>query len=304
MAHSTDMAPYLSLGDQLRLKITLPAVGIQIAIGKLLGALDDKIELNRRMNETLEAMARAIFKDWFVDFGPTRAKMEGRAPYLAPDIWALFPDRLDDEGKPTGWKTKPFLELASLLSGGTPKTDRTDFWGGGIAWASAKDVSQCGEIFLFDTERSITDAGLNGSATRLIPANSTVVVARGATTGRFCMFGLEMAMNQTCYALKSKSGHDFWTNCAFAQLVESLVHAAHGSVFDTITTSTFERASFVDDPDVADAFEAIAAPLFARMAANIDENRTLAATRDLLLPKLMSGEIRIRDAQAMVADAA
>ena len=70
----------------------------------ILGALDDKIDLNRRMNETLEAMARAIFKDWFVDFGPTRAKMEGRAPYLAPEIWALFPDRLDDEGKPEGWR--------------------------------------------------------------------------------------------------------------------------------------------------------------------------------------------------------
>ena len=75
----------------------------QPAIASILGALDDKIDLNRRMNETLEAMARAIFKDWFVDFGPTRAKMEGRAPYLAPEIWALFPERLDDEGKPEGW---------------------------------------------------------------------------------------------------------------------------------------------------------------------------------------------------------
>ena len=72
----------------------------QDAIASILGALDDKIDLNRRMNETLEAMARAIFKDWFVDFGPTRAKMEGDAPYLAPQIWALFPDRLDNEGKP------------------------------------------------------------------------------------------------------------------------------------------------------------------------------------------------------------
>ena len=83
------------------------AVTESAALPPILGALDDKIELNRRMNETLEAMARAIFKDWFVDFGPTRAKMEGRAPYLAPDIWALFPDRFDDDGKPEGWPT-PF----------------------------------------------------------------------------------------------------------------------------------------------------------------------------------------------------
>jgi restriction endonuclease S subunit len=108
MAASTDMAPYLSLRDQVRLRISLPPIGQQVAIGKILGALDNKIDLIRRMNETLEAMARAIFKDWFVDFGPTRAKMEGRDPYLAPAIWALFPERPDDEGKPKGWS------LASL----------------------------------------------------------------------------------------------------------------------------------------------------------------------------------------------
>ena len=76
----------------------------QRAIGAILGALDDKIDLNRRMNETLEAMARAIFKDWFVDFGPTRAKMKAARPTSRPEIWALFPDRLDNEGKPEGWE--------------------------------------------------------------------------------------------------------------------------------------------------------------------------------------------------------
>jgi hypothetical protein len=77
-------------------------------------SLDDKTDLNRRMNETLEAIARAIFKDWFVDFGPTRAKMEGGAPYLAPEIWALFPDRLDDEGKPKEWEQRPLTGRSSL----------------------------------------------------------------------------------------------------------------------------------------------------------------------------------------------
>ena len=84
-------------------KIVAPSdVSEQEAIAAVLGALDDRIELNRRMNETLEAMARALFKDWFVDFGPTRAKAEGRPAYLAPEVWDLFPDRLDEEGKPEG----------------------------------------------------------------------------------------------------------------------------------------------------------------------------------------------------------
>ena len=97
------------------------------------------------------------------------------------------------------------------------------YWGGNIAWASAKDVSQCPDAFLIGTERTITGRGLSESATRIIPKMATVVVARGATTGRFCMFGHEMAMNQTCYALSSAPGRAFWLNCAFGSLVEALV---------------------------------------------------------------------------------
>ena len=95
--------------------VCLPPILEQRAIAHILGTLDDKIELNRRMNETLEAMARALFKDWFVDFGPTCAKAEGRDPYLAPEIWDLFPDKLDEDGKPEGWedgKVEDYLELA------------------------------------------------------------------------------------------------------------------------------------------------------------------------------------------------
>jgi type I restriction enzyme S subunit len=98
-------------------KVPLPDLQRQRDIACTLGALDDKIELNRRMNETLEAMARAIFQDWFVAFGPTRAKMEGRPPHLAPDLWALFPDRLDAEGKPKGWSEVPLDQIAEFLNG-------------------------------------------------------------------------------------------------------------------------------------------------------------------------------------------
>jgi type I restriction enzyme S subunit len=92
--------------------VRFPERAEQDAIAAVLGALDDKIELNRRMNGTLERQARAIFRDWFVDFGPTRAKQEKREPYLAPEIWSLFPDRLDDEGKPEGWEVFRLEQLA------------------------------------------------------------------------------------------------------------------------------------------------------------------------------------------------
>jgi type I restriction enzyme S subunit len=96
---------HFNVGSARQIRFRLPPISEQDRILGVLGALDDKIDINRRTNETLEAMARAIFKDWFVDFGPTCAKMEGRAPYLAPEVWALFSDRLDNDGKPEGWKS-------------------------------------------------------------------------------------------------------------------------------------------------------------------------------------------------------
>jgi len=103
----------------------IPSVPVleQRSIASVLGALDDKIDLNRRMNETLEAMARALFKDWFVDFGPTRAKAEGRAPYLSPDLWDLFPDSLDDDDKPVGWEQGTLADVADSPRRGVSPAD-------------------------------------------------------------------------------------------------------------------------------------------------------------------------------------
>ena len=154
----------------------------------MLGALDDKIELNRRINATLEATARALFQSWFVDFDPVHAKLDGRQPpSLDIATAALFPSEFENSelGQiPKGWAVGSILCQADLLSGGTPKTDVPEFWDGDISWASAKDVSQCGEAFLVSTERTITKRGVEESSTKIIPALTTVVVARGATTGR------------------------------------------------------------------------------------------------------------------------
>jgi type I restriction enzyme S subunit len=224
--------------------VTIPPLKEQQAIACILGALDDKIELNRRMNRTLEAMARAIFKSWFVDFDPVRAKLNGGQPSgLAPHIADLFPDSFEDSDflkVPKGWEMGSILRIADLLSGGTPKTSVPEYWNGGFPWASAKDVSQCDEAFLIKTEKRISELGLTNSSTKIIPAFSSVVVARGATTGRMAMFGSDIAMNQTCYALTSKDETPFFLYCHFRYFVNALVFSAHGSVFDTITTHTFQ----------------------------------------------------------------
>ncbi len=293
--------------DLQALNVQWRPIDEQRAIAHILGTLDDKIVLNRRMNETLEAMARALFKSWFVDFDPVRANAEGRDSGLPQPLADLFPDRFVDSelGEiPEGWGVGSILAQVKLLSGGTPKTDRREYWGGNVAWASAKDVSQCGQAFLVTTERTITDQGLEESATQLVPAFATVVVARGATTGRMVLFGREMAMNQTCYGLASDLQTPFALHCHLRHRIDELVHGAHGSVFDTITTSTFERSRFVLAPEsLLCAFEERVSPIFRRVLAAVEERLTLGALRDALLPRLISGELQVRDAERFVGGA-
>lgn len=299
----TDKAavPGINRNDVHRAEVLWPPVAVQEQIAHLLGSLDDKIDLNRRMAATLEEMARALFKSWFVDFDPVRAKAEGRDPGLPAATAALFPDTFGEDGLPAGWTKASLLDHARLISGGTPKTEEPSYWGGSILWASAKDVSQCADRFLTTTERTITPRGLEESATRMVPALSTVVVARGATTGRHCVFGRDMAMNQTCYALHSEAQKPFWLACTFSALVDELVHGAHGSVFDTITTTTLQTAKIAHaGPEIISAFECTIQPVYERILSLVEEAATLRTLRDTLLPKLISGELRIKDANGAV----
>jgi len=295
--------------------IDVPSLDEQRAIADTLGSLDDKIELNRRMNATLEGMAQAIFRSGLVRrFRPDPEEAggcqrpgpdHGQPPPRPHPLADLFPASFGNNELPDGWEKIPLLDCAKLISGGTPKTNNDAFWNGDIPWASAKDVSQCSDPFLLNTERSITELGLERSSTKIVPKFSTVVVARGATTGRHCLFGDEFAMNQTCYALSSTDNTPFWLNSAFAELVECLVQAAHGSVFDTITTKTLENVTVAaHSTRLRHSFEETVRPIRQRGLSGQLESQTLATTRDLLLPKLMSGEIRVGEAERLLEDAA
>jgi type I restriction enzyme S subunit len=282
--------------------LPVPPLEEQKAITRILGALDDKIELNRQMNATLEAMAQVLFQSWFVDFDPVHARAGGRQPTGMDEATAaLFPASFENSklgNVPVGWEVGSILRQAHLLSGGTPKTSIAEYWDGDILWASAKDVSQCADPLLITTERHITNRGLEGSSTKMIPAFATAVVARGATTGRLAMFGEEMAMNQTCYALSSKVGSQFSLYCQARDFIERMVHAAHGSVFDTITTKTFETTDvLLPPPDLLRTFDRVVTPLFDGIRNNLYQSRTLVSLRDTLLPGLLSGTIPVSTAE-------
>ena len=282
--------------DVPNFQLTIPPLPEQRAIAATLGALDDKIELNRKMNATLEAMARALFRDWFVDFGPTRARMEGRAPYLSPDLWSLFPDRLDDDGKPEGWEVSTIGDEVRVVGGSTPSTKEPAFWDGGINWTTPKDLSNLTAPVLLETSRTITEAGLAKISSGLLPIGALLLSSR-APIGYLAIAEVPVAINQgfigmICDRRVSNVFAWLWTQ----ENMGAILGKANGSTFQEISKGNFRPLPvIVPTKPVLRAFDAVAKPLYQRIAQNERESRTLAQTRDLLLPQLMSGELRAGD---------
>jgi type I restriction enzyme S subunit len=286
--------------------LQLPPLAQQKAIADILGALDEKIEPNRRMNETLEAMARALFKSWFVDFDPVRAKAEDRDLDVPKPIADLFPDRLIDSelGEiPEGWDLQSFTATVEIIGGGTPKTSVAAYWNGDIPWFSVVDAPAGADVWVVDTQKKITRAGVDNSSTRILPVGTTIISARG-TVGRVALVGVPMAMNQSCYGIIGKvEPSSCFTYFGTKELVVSLQQLAHGSVFDTITRDTLAGVYVVvPSKSVIETFEAIAGPLLERMRQAVLNASALATVRDALLPKLISGELRLKDVKLPIED--
>ncbi len=286
------------------LEILLPPLTDQQVIAHVLGTLDDRIELNRRMNETLEEMARALFKSWFVDFDPVRAKTDGRwrrgesLPGLPADLYDLFPNRLVDSelGEiPEGWEVGVLDDMIELLSGGTPRTSVADYWNGDVPWYTAKDAPNLSDVYVLETERTITQAGIENSAASLLPAGTTIITARG-TVGRLACLGVPMTMNQTCYGVRGTDGYpDLFTYWNVRTAVDELQQRTHGTIFDTITRQTFKLVETVLVPtDLADAFESMVGSLMGCILENLNESRALAVQQNALLPRLVSGQVRLQ----------
>lgn len=294
----------LSPGQILGAPFCFPPLKEQHAIAHILGTLDDKIELNRKMNETLEAMARALFKSWFVDFEPVRAKTEGRDTGLPQEIADLFPDSFEDSelGEvPKGWRVGTIGDLAEIVGGSTPSTNELVYWNNGLhCWATPKDLSNLSTPVLLETERKITDAGVAQISSGLL-SPGTVLLSSRAPIGYLAIAEIPVAINQGFIAMKAK--HDvsnlfllLWTEWAH----EDILGRANGSTFLEISKSNFRPILVVTPPpELFAAFDKIARPLYERIVSNERESRTLAAQRDTLLPKLLSGELRVNGLENM-----
>ena len=280
------------------LPIPHPPLAEQKAIAAVLGALDDKIELNRQMNATLEAMARALFQSWFVNFDPVRAKLDGRKPIgLDAVTAALFPATFQDSplgSIPQGWEVCSLANKIDLLSGGTPKTSESDYWDGDIPWYSVRDAPSETDVWVIHTEKQVTKLGIANSAAQILPEGTTIISARG-TVGKLALVGIPMAMNQSCYGVRgTKDGSNFFTYYALRAATAELQQRTHGTVFDTITRQTFETLDCIfPSTNLTTAFDSTVSPLLVQIQANVRQSRTLATLRDTLLPKLLSGEISV-----------
>lgn len=281
------------------LEVNAPGeIAEQRAIANILGTLDDKIELNERMNDTLEAMARALFKSWFVDFDPVRAGAGSRNLGLPEHIADLFPDSFEDSelGEiPKGWEIKSVDDLADVAGGTTPNTKESTYWEGGMhAWATPKDLSGLSVPVLLKTERRITDAGLSQIGSGLLP-EGTILLSSRAPIGYLAVAEIPVAINQGFIAMTPKTGTSnifllLWTSVAH----EEIVSRANGSTFLEISKTNFRPIPIVTpSADVMRAFEELARPLYERIIESARESRTLAAVRDMLLPNLVSGELRV-----------
>ena len=295
--HVGTMIPHFKKGDFGKLNIPVPPYADQQEIGDFYFILSERIASLRESNSTLEAIAQALFKSWFVDFDPVRAKMEGRVPEGMDEATAaLFPDGFEESELglvPRGWRACAFTDAVNVIGGGTPKTSIPVYWGGDIPWFSVVDAPSGTDTFVVDTDKHITEAGLKNCSTKLLPVGTTIISARG-TVGRLALVGREMAMNQSCYGLRGKAGDAYFTYFTTCRLVESLKQRSHGSVFDTITRETLASVSVVYPSErEIEVFESRMEPVMERIKQNLMQAQTLAILRDTLLPRLISGQLRL-----------
>ena len=297
----TDMADYVSLTDQRRMAITLPPTSIQRAVAGVLGALDDKIEQNRQTARTLERLARAIFRAWFVDFEPVKAKAAGATsfPSMPQAVFDALPTRFVDSEigpVPEGWEVKGIGDVVTTKGGGTPSTKNPEYWDGGEhCWATPKDMSRLSHPVLLDTDRRITAAGVNSISSGMLPVG-TVLMSSRAPVGYLAIARVPTAINQGFIAMVCDGPlpPTYVLSWALTSMDAIQAHAS-GTTFPEISKKNFRPLPVVVPiGDVIAAYQKTSDPLFDLLTACVKESLQLAQVRDYLLPQLLSGTVRVR----------
>jgi type I restriction enzyme S subunit len=267
--------------DLDKLPFPYPSTGEQSRIATVLSWFDDLIENKKTQNEILEKIAMAIYRSWFIEFESFKNK-------------GFIDSKL---GKmPRGWAVKSVPDLADIFLGGTPRREKSRYWNGQIKWAAAKDVANTEGIYVLDTAERITEEGLDNSNAKILSQDSLVITARG-TVGELRLLGEGIAFNQTCYGLVPKDQKDaYFLFLSLRHITNEIKALSYGTVFDTITIKTFNDMNVVVPPQpILEKFHSIIRPLFHKILLNQKQVRILKEVRDVLLPLLVFGKLRVEE---------
>jgi type I restriction enzyme, S subunit len=259
--------------------LEIPSLSVQRRIAGFLSAYDEMMENSQRRIRLLEAMSRALYRAWFVHF-----RFPGHQKIKQVD---------SSLGKiPHGWEVKPFTEIADVLSGGTPKTDVAEYWNGEIPFFTPRDTPDC--FYVQDTEKHVTELGLSKCASELYSPDTVFITARG-TVGKVALPSVPMAMNQSCYALRGKPGiPQRFLFLMTLQQVDYLKTNTGGATFDTIVVDTFRRMEVVNPArEIIARFARQTDAIFEQVNTLQRQIQNLRRTRDLLLPRLLSGQVEL-----------
>jgi len=260
-------------------KVPFPPLKEQKAIAQVLSSLDDKIDFLHRQNKTLEEMAQTLFRQWFINGNGTLVPSKGEAKASLPNEWEV--GVLDD--------------ILTVKGGTTPSTKNDEYWNGSICWSTPKDLSLNSDMYLFDTARKITESGLAKIGSGLLP-KGTILLSSRAPVGYLAIVEVPLAINQGYIAILDDK--DFSKYFIFLWLrlnMKYIISNANGSTFLEISKTVFKSLEITKPPkELRKKFDEIVIDNFEKIKVNTKQIKTLENLRDTLIPKLMSGDVRVK----------
>jgi type I restriction enzyme S subunit len=282
--------------ELVNIAIPCPPIAEQRVVGDILATVDAKILQNDILSRTLESIAQAIFKSWFIDFDPVKAKMAGEKPAsMDAETAALFPDSFEESDLgliPKGWEVRKIESLCETLLGGTPSRTKEEFWGGGISWINSGKVN---DFRIVSPSEYITQLGLEKSATKLLPKGTTVLAITGATLGQFSRLEFDSCANQSVVGIvgSDRASNEF----IFLNIkngIQRLISAQTGGAQQHINKDDVNEFSIIyPGIDLMIAFTDVVKVMFSEIGLLSNQSIFLAEVRDSLLPRLISGELKI-----------
>ena len=277
--NSGSAQPQITIDSLSKYLIRIPPIIIQRKIAGILSALDSKIENNNKINANLEAQAQALFKSWFVDFTPFKDQ-----PFVDSELGSI----------PQGWKVGKLEDLGEIVGGSTPSKSKPEYYTThGIAWLTPKDLSTSKAKFTSRGEIDITDEGYNSTSTKLMPRGSVLFSSR-APIGYLTIAKNEICTNQGFKSLVPNGAGTGFIYYTLRHLTPQIENRATGSTFKEASATLMRSVETIVPPtSILNKFEELLRPILQFQEKKEEENQRLAALRDTLLPKLMSGEIKL-----------